>query len=100
MTRSTLVLGWWLSRVLTRYCSTRMPVIRSRISFETSALEPVTLKGKTEPVVAYRVDQGNSDANAFRSGEASWADALRRSPTELATLHRCLEKAVADTGSW
>lgn len=66
--------------------------------FETSSLEPLTLKGKTDPVVAYRVEKETPTQTRFEAAERRGLTRFAGREPELSTLQTCLDKAIAGKG--
>lgn len=71
---------------------------QARWSFLFERLEPVQLKGKAEPTIPYRVIGGAKALNRFEIAEQRGFTPYTGREPELASLHICLEKAMAGRG--
>ena len=68
--------------------------------FNTEALEPVAMKGKTKPMIPYRVTGASGVATRFEAAEARGFTTYTGREVELATLHEALEKAIGGRGQF
>jgi class 3 adenylate cyclase len=68
--------------------------------FETEALEAVTMKGKAQPMIPYRVVGVLTASTRFEAAEQRGLIAFTGREQELAVLHSCLDKAMARSGQF
>jgi len=66
--------------------------------FETSALEPLTVKGKAEPLTAYRIEKETPTQTRFEAAERRGLTRFAGREAELSALQGCLDKVVAGQG--
>ena len=66
--------------------------------FETSTLDPVSLKGKIGLVAAYRIEKETPSQTRFEAAERRGLTRFAGRHAELATLQACLEKSMAGQG--
>jgi class 3 adenylate cyclase/tetratricopeptide (TPR) repeat protein len=68
--------------------------------FGTEALEAVTVKGKTQPLIPYRVKGESAVHTRFEAAEKRGFTTFTGRDQELATLHSCLDKAISGNGQF
>ena len=68
--------------------------------FDLEELEPVSVKGKTRPLVPYRVLAVSGVASRFEAAEARGFTPYTGREMELAALQGCLQKAVEGEGQF
>ncbi|MEJ2164204.1 MAG: tetratricopeptide repeat protein [Desulfobacterales bacterium] len=68
--------------------------------FETEALEAVTVKGKTQPLVPHRLKGASGVQTRFEAATLRGLSKFTGRVEELAALHSCLEKAIAGNGQF
>jgi class 3 adenylate cyclase/tetratricopeptide (TPR) repeat protein len=66
--------------------------------FETTALDPVILKGKAEPVIPFRVERETPTQTRFEAAERRGLTRFAGRRAELSVLHTCLDKAMSGHG--
>jgi class 3 adenylate cyclase/tetratricopeptide (TPR) repeat protein len=76
------------------------PEARAQIEdyFETSALQPVALKGKADPLVAYRVEKETPIQSRFDAAQRRGLTRFAGREAELTLLQTCLDRAVSGRG--
>ena len=68
--------------------------------YHTEALEPVEMKGKTQPVTPYRVLGKTQVATRFEAAAQRGLSKFTGREQELTVFHDCLEKAMAGQGQF
>ena len=68
--------------------------------FKVKKLKPFTIKGKTQSVSAYRVEEELGIANLFDASTKQGLTLYTGREHELSVLHSCLEKAVIGKGQF
>ncbi len=68
--------------------------------FETKVREAVFVKGKTQPLIPYRVVGESAVLTRFEAAEKKGFTTYTGRDQELATLHACLKKAVQGEGQF
>jgi predicted ATPase/class 3 adenylate cyclase len=68
--------------------------------FETEVFREIKLKGKSKPMIPYRVIGESKIHSRFEASEKKGFTAYAGRIQELATLHSCLEKAVEGKGQF
>ncbi len=68
--------------------------------FKTSALESVTVRGKTKPMIPYRVIGESAVQTRFEAARIQGFTAFTGREHELTTLYSCLEKTLAGMGQF
>ncbi len=68
--------------------------------FKVKRLEPVTIKGKAQPISAYRVEEGLGIATHFDVSSKQGLTGYTGREQELTVLHSCLEKTVVGKGQF
>jgi class 3 adenylate cyclase/tetratricopeptide (TPR) repeat protein len=78
------------------------PDARSQVEdfFETSPLDPIALKGKSEPVTAYRVERETPTQTRFEAAERRGLTRFAGREAELSVLQHCLEKTMTGRGQF
>ncbi|UCG08398.1 MAG: tetratricopeptide repeat protein [Desulfobacterales bacterium] len=78
------------------------PETRSLIAhyFETEALKPIPIKGKTQPMVPYKVTAELRVHTRIEAAERRGFSAFTGREKELATLYSCLDKVMAGKGQF
>jgi class 3 adenylate cyclase len=66
--------------------------------FETEALEEITVKGKTQPLIPYRVIKASTVQTRFEAAEQRGFTSFTGREQELTTLYSCLDKAMSGNG--
>jgi predicted ATPase/class 3 adenylate cyclase len=68
--------------------------------FETNALDPVTVRGKTKPLIPYRVIGESAVQTRFEAARIQGFTAFTGREHELTALYSCLEKTLAGKGQF
>ena len=68
--------------------------------FKTRALDSVTVRGKTRPLVPYRVTGKSAVKTRFEAARVRGFTAFTGRKQELTTLYACLEKTLAGKGQF
>ncbi|MBE9521193.1 MAG: AAA family ATPase, partial [Proteobacteria bacterium] len=68
--------------------------------FNTEAIEELTVKGKTQPTIPYRVTGESTVQTRFEASKQRGFTTFTGREQELATLHSCLEKTIAGNGQF
>lgn len=68
--------------------------------FRTEALEAETVKGKTQPLILYRVKGASAVHTRFEAAAVRGLTKFTGRDQELASLHSCLKKAMAGNGQF
>jgi class 3 adenylate cyclase/tetratricopeptide (TPR) repeat protein len=68
--------------------------------FETNALEPVTVRGKTKPLIPYCVIGESAVQTRFEAARIQGLTAFTGREHELTALYSCLEKTLAGLGQF
>jgi class 3 adenylate cyclase/tetratricopeptide (TPR) repeat protein len=68
--------------------------------FETEALEEITVKGKTQPLIPYRVIKASTVQTRFEAAEQRGFTSFTGREQELTTLYSCLDKAMSGNGQF
>ncbi|MCH9046672.1 MAG: AAA family ATPase [SAR324 cluster bacterium] len=68
--------------------------------YTTEMLEPVTLKGKDQPIIPFQVTGESGVQSRFEAAEKRGFTPYIGREVELTTLNACLEKAVAGQGQF
>jgi predicted ATPase/class 3 adenylate cyclase len=68
--------------------------------FETNALDPVTVRGKTKPLIPYRVIGDSAVQTRFEAARIQGFTAFTGREHELTALYSCLEKTLAGKGQF
>jgi tetratricopeptide (TPR) repeat protein len=68
--------------------------------FETEALEEITVKGKTQPLIPYRVIKESTVRTRFEAAEQRGFTSFTGREHELTALHSCLDKAMSGNGQF
>jgi class 3 adenylate cyclase/tetratricopeptide (TPR) repeat protein len=68
--------------------------------FETNALDPVTVRGKTKPLIPYRVIGESAVQTRFEAARIQGFTAFTGREHELTALYSCLEKTLAGMGQF
>jgi len=68
--------------------------------FETKSLDAVTIRGKTKPMIPYRVIGESTVRTRFEAAEKRGLTTFTGRDQELATLHSCLDKAMSGNGQF
>lgn len=68
--------------------------------FETEALEAITVKGKTQPLIPYRVIKESTVQTRFEAAEQRGFTLFTGRKQELTALHSCLDKAISGNGQF
>ena len=68
--------------------------------FETEALEAITVKGKTQPLIPYRVLKESTVQTRFEAAEQRGFTAFTGREQELTALYSCLDKAMSGEGQF
>jgi class 3 adenylate cyclase/tetratricopeptide (TPR) repeat protein len=68
--------------------------------FKVKELEPITIKGKTQPILAYRVEEELVIATLFDASAKQGLTIYNGREQELAVLQSCLEKTVVGKGQF
>ncbi len=68
--------------------------------FKTNALESITVRGKTKPLIPYRVIGESAVQTRFEAARIQGLTAFTGREHELTTLYSCLEKTLAGKGQF
>ncbi|MHC4104384.1 MAG: AAA family ATPase, partial [Planctomycetota bacterium] len=68
--------------------------------FETEAYKKITVKGKSQPLIPYRVIGESTIRTRFQASEQKGLTSFTGRERELATLYACLEKTLAGDGQF
>jgi hypothetical protein len=68
--------------------------------FETNALDPITVRGKTKPLIPYRVTRQSAVRTRFEAGRFQGFTAFTGREPELTALYTCFEKTLAGKGQF
>jgi class 3 adenylate cyclase/tetratricopeptide (TPR) repeat protein len=68
--------------------------------FETEALEEITVKGKTQPLIPYRVIKESAVQTRFEAAEQRGFTSFTGREQELTALYSCLDKAMSGNGQF
>jgi class 3 adenylate cyclase/tetratricopeptide (TPR) repeat protein len=68
--------------------------------FNTEAIEELTVKGKTQPTIPYRVTGESTVQTRFEASKQRGFTTFTGREQELTTLYSCLEKTIAGNGQF
>ena len=68
--------------------------------FKVKELEPITIKGKAQPILAYRVEEELGIATLFDASAKQGLTVYNGREQELTVLRSCLEKTVVGKGQF
>jgi class 3 adenylate cyclase/tetratricopeptide (TPR) repeat protein len=68
--------------------------------FETETLEEITVKGKTQPLIPYRVIKESAVRTRFEAAEQRGFTSFTGREQELTALYSCLDKAMSGNGQF
>ena len=68
--------------------------------FEIEALEEITVKGKTQPLIPYRVIKESTVRTRFEAAERRGFTSFTGREQELTALYSCLDKAMSGNGQF
>jgi predicted ATPase len=68
--------------------------------FEIEALEEITVKGKTQPLIPYRVIKESTVRTRFEAAERRGFTSFTGRKQELTALYSCLDKAMSGNGQF
>ncbi len=72
----------------------------SAAHFKVKRLEPITIKGKAQPISAYRVEEELGIATHFDVSSKQGLTVYAGREQELTVLHSCLEKTIVGKGQF